>query len=139
MDADCPFCFDDLPATILLFDMPGDLIEEIEPEESLLNRLGKKTVKTQLEALMKSYPKLVYFEGTELHFIRAELILSLKSDKRFADFIFTSFERALKHAGLKVRESTHGTNKVKKWCLDTTTRKPATKRERENDEDSFHL
>ena len=82
-----------------------------------------------LQIMLNRFPKLVrivkYDDSFELCFnrdiIKKELEITMNDLTTIKLFnkriIFTSFERGLKHSGLIVVESTHGTNNIKRWKL----------------------
>lgn len=94
---------------------------------------------TLLKKMLKDYPEFVwlekdYFGNFELCFKRGPLknFIRKPSDNFPDGIIIESFERALKHAGLEVIQTTHGTNDVKKWRIKEKEKK-SKKRDRDNE------
>lgn len=79
-----------------------------------------------LQYLMETYPTLVYFgppdhQGLRIFFHREKLLKNIDPVHRhnsLRHINFCAFERGLKHAGLKVLETTSDTNEIKKWGID---------------------
>jgi hypothetical protein len=93
------------------------ICEEIAAEmRTDLVQLGAKpnTAINLLQFWMRHYPELVTLKnGDEIHISREQLRMRLQSDN--PSIQLTSIERGLKHAGLKVIQSTHGQVSVKIW------------------------
>ena len=67
--------------------------------------------------LILKFPDFIYVilvqDGNfELHYHRKALLAELTA---YGTFNMTSFERGLKHAGLRVIQTTHGKVAIKKW------------------------
>jgi len=108
-------------------------IREFTNSFKLVNGNQPSCMKT-LQYFMENYPSLVYFgppdhRGLRIFFHREKLLKIIDAthkDKtlRKLDFYqnnnvnFVSFERGLKHAGLKVLEPTSDKNKIKKWGIE---------------------
>ena len=109
------------------------------------------TARQDLEILLKKLPNLVWIErkgkdedvnqiadddnNFELYFSRNEVIKCIREKPTLftRPLIFTSFERALKHAGMYVTQTTHGTNLIKSWMF-KTDKKSRKKRDRDDEE-----
>lgn len=87
---------------------------------ALFQRQRARCVET-MRALFEYFPDLCYLvrdsEQLYLCCARAKLIDAIRADARFPNFVFTSFERALKHEGLEVTRSTHGSFSIKMWRM----------------------
>ena len=99
--------------------IPTPNLCEISDVKRFINKFPKKhksCVKT-LKKLIRNFPNLIYVKrnantGVELCCVRKALIKKLNKSKvqELRTIVFASFERNLKHQGLKVVQSTHGNN-----------------------------
>lgn len=80
-----------------------------------------------LSTLLDIFPHLIFItEDGELCYWRKELISAIQMSPPFPNsFLITSFERSLKHMGLRVTQSTHNHQQPKKWVA--KERKPIPK------------